>query len=203
MSLFAHRINPSFTVILFQDATGAPEIGFFVKGDPSRSLETRTQQRMIHWPYTGPYSAPMDICRELTEGNRSTEKALICHAWGDAMPHPCTTCEEDGGRCVTLRNKFHNACSNCILKGREASCEWRTQYDLDSDEEHDYSPARTVARGVRGAMASATRPATRARGGGCDRPVRKRRRIGGTSGSNTEPQTEGAARHVIDLTGDE
>ena len=202
MSFFAHHINPSFTVVLFQHATGDPEMGFFVKGGQSGSLETRTQQRMVHWPYTGPYSAPMDICRELIEGNRNTERALTCHAWGDAMPRPCTTCEEDQGRCVTLRNKFNNACSNCILKGREASCEWRTRYDHDSDEEYDYLPPARAMRG--GAGASATRPATRTRTAGRDdRTVRKRRRTGRTSGSHAGPQAEEMARCVIDLTGDE
>lgn len=76
------------------------------------------------------------------------------------------------------------------------------QYDFDSDEEYDYlPPARAVARGV---MASATRPATRARRAGRgDRPVRKRRRTRGTSGNNAQPQAEGVARCVIDLIGDE
>lgn len=202
MSFFAHRINPSFTLVLFQYTTGDPEMGFFVKRDQSGSLETRTQQRMVHWPYTGPYSTPMEICRQLIEGNGNTANALTCHAWGDEMPRSCTTCEEDQGRCVTLRNKFNNTCSNCILKGRETSCEWRTQYDHDSDEEYDYLPPARAVRG--GAEASATRPATRTRTAGRgDLPVRKRRRTGGASGSNAEPQAEEIARCVIDLTGDE
>jgi len=185
MSLFAHRINPSFTVVLFQNATGRTEVGFFVEWDQSGSLETRTEQRMIHWPYTGPHSVPMNICRELTERNRNTERALTCHAWGDVMPHPCTTCEEDQGRCVTLRNKFNNACSNCILKGRDVSCEWRTRYELDSDEEYDYLPPTRA--GARGTGAPAAIPATRAkRAGRGDYPQRKRRRAGKTSGSNAE-----------------
>ena len=201
MSFFAHRINASFTVALFQNATGRTEVGFFVEGDQSGSLDTRTEQTMIHWPYTGPHSVPMNICRELTEGNRNTERALTCHAWGDVMPHPCTTCEEDQGRCVTLRNKFNNACSNCILKGRGVSCEWRTRYDLDSDEEYDYLPPTRA--GARGTGAPAAIPATRARRAGRgDYPQRKRQRFSKTSRSNAELEAEGSARCVIDLTGD-
>jgi hypothetical protein len=112
MSFFAHRINPSFTVVLFQYTTGDPEMGFFVKRDQSGSLETGTQQRMVHWPYTGPYSAPMDICRELTEGNRNTQKGpyLPCLGRRDASP----LCIMRGGH-GPLRHTTEQV-SQCLLQ---------------------------------------------------------------------------------------
>jgi hypothetical protein len=196
MSFFAHCINPSFTVVLFQYATGDPEMGFFVSGDQSGSLETGTQHRMAHRPYTGPHSMPMEIYRQLIEGNRSTANALTCHAWGDEMPHSVQHARRIRAVASHYGTMFNNTFSNCILNGRGTSCEWRTQYDLNSDEEYDYQPPVRAVRGDPGA--SATRTAGRG-----DRPVRKRRRTGGTSRSNAEPQAEEMARYVIDITGDE
>lgn len=64
-----------------------------------------------------------DICLRLHHKDVAAATAVICHGWGQEMRLQCVTCRgRPFGKCVTLRNPFNNACSTCILKGRERLC---------------------------------------------------------------------------------
>jgi uncharacterized protein DUF3716 len=84
----------------------------------------------------------------LHEQDKSAVGAVTCHSAGDEMLSPCEDCQGGPfGSCVVYRNKWNNACSNCIFLGRERYCEWRMRCRLDSDDERDYVPPKTRRTG--------------------------------------------------------
>jgi hypothetical protein len=95
----------------------------------------QAQKREIRGPHVG------TICLRLRDADEAAATAVVCHAWGEEMDSRCTACKDGPfDQCVALPDRFHNACSNCILMGRERSCDWWTRYDRDSDK--DYGPPK-------------------------------------------------------------
>ncbi|RWA03586.1 hypothetical protein EKO27_g11519 [Xylaria grammica] len=88
------------------------------------------------------------VCLRLHDEEEAAVTAVVCHAWGEEMRFACKACKSGPfGQCITLPDRFHNACSNCILMGHERSCEWWTSDDLDTDK--DYCPPKRKRQGGR------------------------------------------------------
>ncbi|KAM5358327.1 hypothetical protein ACJZ2D_015396 [Fusarium nematophilum] len=84
------------------------------------------------------------ICQLLRDGDKSTRNGVICHALGEEMNFwgECEQCSDDSllGGCRKFQDRFHGACSKCLLDGRQGLCTARA---MDSDEEQDYQPSES------------------------------------------------------------